>query len=470
MNTPPHPSELREAERYGARDVAAFVERSRHARERARRLSRFYARYPARLGTLHQLAAASIALTRSAAMSEAYHRIGDTLMPVSSQQVPRSEAWERYVRSHDEARPQDYREECWLQAHLEDMEKVRAQGLLALFAEERAAHADDPGWALLEEHMAVTLGTRVADRQALSGELALETALASTLWEVLRRQIRTGMMIVRTYVGRAAAATLFGGPRAPDGLPSDRALVAQLVHNTARLGVLGRTWRIGVRRRARGAERIGEAWSLVPNLRAVLGDEVDQLHPQVYRLFDRMSDFRMTARVHLEPYLGFPAVARVATILLGQGMYESHLEDVDARFRLFRRDDGSLHFVREFWCADEIRVFDSDFVVRQADGEATLVEVFQELGVGARMCTEILDDGGLSMTVVGLWIRGFARSPGPFRVRFTTRPLPDGRLHVLGVMDLAPRGALERFWTTRVLRLPERLGYIEYWASAEATS
>ncbi|MCO4745461.1 MAG: hypothetical protein KC912_11785 [Proteobacteria bacterium] len=462
--TSPHPSELRDADRHDALDGDAFVARQRRARERAAQLASFYRRYPSRTGPLHEVAAASIALARFAGRSEAYHAIGEGLMPTNAAGEPRTPSWAAYIASHVEQHPDDVREEWWLVAHLEDMEAVRAAGWVDVFADEREQHTHDPVWALLEDHIAVTLGTRVHDREALSGQLAVETAIATSLNGVVTRQARTAVRLLRTYAAASARALLFGGPVVEGGRPSDRALVLQLVRSTLRLGLVGRTWRLGVRRRARGAERQGQAWSLIPHLREVLGEETAKLHPTVVRLFERMDTFEMSARVHLESKLGLPVLARFATVLLGQGMYESHLEDVPARFRLFKRDDGSIHFVREFWCEDAVRVFDSDFVVRKVDGHAELVEVFQDLRVGARMRTEVLADGGLSMTVIGLWVRGLYRRPGPFVVCFTTRPTDDGQLHVLGEMRLQPANAIQRFWYTRVLRLPDRPGFIEYTA------
>jgi hypothetical protein len=152
----------------------------------------------------------------------------------------------------------------------------------------------------------------------------------------------------------------------------------------------------------------------------------------------------MTASVHLYHRMGI-VLAWAGTLLVGQGMYEQHLDQVEARFRLFRRDDGSLHFVREFWCD-------------------ALLEVFQDLGVAARMRTEVLEDGGLAMTVVGLFVRGVPIPVAPAAVRFETRPDGQGGLLVSGVLDLQPGSALSRLWFRRVMGLPERLGEIRYYA------
>ena len=311
--------------------------------------------------------------------------------------------------------------------------------------------------------MGEALGSRVQDRDALAGRMALETAIASSLTAVVRRNVATGAALVRLYVGAAVHATLFGGPKVERPLPSDRKLVWGLCLATARVVLIGHVWRIGVRRRSRGAEKPGSAWSMLGSLRETMGDDVDRVDPAVARFFDAMDAFDVKADVHL-----FHRVGRVAawagTLLVGQGMYEEHLEKVAARFRLFRRDDGSLHFVREFWCADEVRVFDSDFVVRDVDGKRTILEVFTDLGIAARMRTVILEDGGVSMTVCGLFWRGVSTSPGPFRVCFETRPGTDGGVDVVGALDLVPRNRLEAAWLHRVLGLPARVGDIRYFA------
>jgi hypothetical protein len=460
-----HPSERADAARFAHDPAAAdaYIERQRKARLRVALMDVFYRRYPCRLGQLHLLATAGIAVARFAACSEVYDAIGDRLVPVDPEGRPRNAAWQEYVDAFDAGRPADLLEERWLAAHLADMEQVKAEGWVARFGEERAQHADDPTWADLDEHMQVTLGSRVQDREALAGRVALETAIADALTAVARRQLRTGLGLVRTYVWAAVVATVRGGPWVPPGLPSDRALVCTLVRATFGVARVTRVWRLGIRRRARGAApEDGTGFSLAPSLRAVLGAEADRLHPAVLDFFDRMQSWKLTADVHLYHRMGRWAAA-MGTLLVGQGMYEQDLEEVDARFRLFRRDDGSLHFVREFWCADAIRVFDSDFVVRDVDGRPTLLEVFQDLGVAARMHTEVLADGGLAMTVAGLFVRGVPTGTGPARVRFETRP--DGeRLLVTGVLDLVPRSGLERWWVHRVLGLPARLGEIRYYA------
>ncbi|MEZ4241483.1 MAG: hypothetical protein R3F59_36105 [Myxococcota bacterium] len=459
-----HPSERADAVRFGVdHDAEAFVARQRAARLRVALLSAFYTRYPCRMGALHQLAGAGIAVARFAGRSPAYDAIGDGVMPVDRDGRPRTAAWQAYVAAFDEGCPADLLEERWLAAHLADMEQVKGEGWVEAFAAEHDAHRHDPSWDDLAEHMAVTLGTRVQDAEALSGRVALETAMATSLAAVVRRQLGTGLGLVRTFAWAAARGVVHGGPHVGPGLPSDRRLVWGLVRQTAALLRITRVFRLGVRRRARGAAPPpGSAWSLAPALAAVTGDDHHRIEPRVADFFDRMDAWRTTASVHLYHRAGRWAAA-LGTLLVGQGMDEEDLVEVDARFRLFRRDDGSLHFVREFWCADAVRVFDSDFVVRDVDGQPTILEVFQDLGVAARMRTTVEADGGVTMAVVGLFVRGVPLGVGPVRVCFTTRPEPE-RLVVQGTLDLAPARPWSRWFWHRLLGLPARVGEIRYYA------
>lgn len=460
-----HPTERTDALRYvGEGEVEAFAARQRASRLRVARINAFYLMYPSRMGALHRLAVSGIAVARFAGMSEAYHEIGELLCPVDAEGRPRNEGWRAYVRAFEEGRPSDFREERWIEAHFIDMQAVRSAGWVERFALEEVEHDGDPAWWMLSEHMAVTLGTLLEDGEALAGAMALETAFATSLTRVARRQLRTGLGLVRVYVRAAVVATLRGGPWVPPHAPSDRSLVCSLVRSTAGGIGIGRMWRLGIQRRDRGAEHPEAVWSLGPSLERVLGSEMQRMHPTVRALFENMDRFEMTASVHLHHRLTTWA-AWLATLFVGQGMYEESLEQVPARFRLFRRDDGSMHFVREFWCDEAIRVFDSDFVVRDVDDTPTLLEVFQSLGVAAQMRTEVLDDGGVSMTISRLFVRGIPVGIGPARVCFETRPDGPGRLQVVGVLELQPRSSLLRWLLRRLLRLPERLGEIRYLAT-----
>jgi hypothetical protein len=252
LRPPPHPSELAEARAaVGEARALGFVARQRRARERVTLIEAFYLRYPCRMGSLHLLAVAAIALARFAGRSEAYDAIGARLVPVDANGAPRTQAWQVYTASFEEDLPPDVREERWLLAHLADMEAVKAEGWVGRFAAEREAHREDPSWRMLEEHMAVTLGARVHDGEALAGSVALETAMAAAFWALARRQVRTGLGLVRTYVFAAARAVILGGPRVPAHLPSDRRLVWRLCTASVRGLSAARVARLGWRRQAR---------------------------------------------------------------------------------------------------------------------------------------------------------------------------------------------------------------------------
>ena len=100
----------------------------------------------------------------------------------------------------------------------------------------------------------------------------------------------------------------------------------------------------------------------------------------------------MTATLKLET---FPARILVAfvTTLFGQGLYETDLKEIPARFRIFGRKDGSMHFIRELYCNGKYRVFDSDFVVENGK----LYEVFTDLNAAVEMQVSPIEDRGLSI-------------------------------------------------------------------------
>ncbi|TVQ94932.1 MAG: hypothetical protein EA397_00315 [Deltaproteobacteria bacterium] len=461
-----HPSEIAEARRVlgpGA-PFESYLLRQRRARERVALKRAFYLRYPCRMATLHRLASTAIAIARFAALSECYDEIGEGLMPVTREGRPKGPHWESYTRAFEQALPADVREERWLIAQFHDMEQVKAEGWVERFYEEQEAHPNDPTWALLRHHMDVSLGTRLQDGEALAGQVALETAITSSLRELVGRRLWQTLRLVAGYSAASARAMILGGPRVQPHLPSDRGLVWQLVVSTAQAARITRVVRAGIRHSNRGIERLDQAWSLLPSLERALGSQVHDLHPSIAQLFSAMHTFRMVVSVHLTNRLtGW--LAWGATLLVGQGMYEQHLDSVPARFRLFKRPDDSLNFVREFWCDEAVRVFDSDFVVREVDGHPTLLEVFRELGVAAQMRTEVLEDGGLSMTIVRLFVRGFPVGIGSFFVRFETRPAGERDIVVTGVLELRPKGTLGRGFWHSLLRLPQHLGAIRYEAS-----
>jgi hypothetical protein len=93
VSLPAHPSELADARRYGGEaDREGFVRRQRDARLRVALMNGFYLRFPSRMGALHELAAAGIAVARFAARSEVFDAIGERLLPVDRDGKPATAA------------------------------------------------------------------------------------------------------------------------------------------------------------------------------------------------------------------------------------------------------------------------------------------------------------------------------------------------------------------------------------------
>jgi hypothetical protein len=156
----------------------------------------------------------------------------------------------------------------------------------------------------------------------------------------------------------------------------------------------------------------------------------------------------------------------VITLLIGQGPYEASGAEVDAQFRVFRRRDGSMHFVRQLFMGETLRVFDSDFVVRRVNGVLTLFEVFVDQHIEVEMTVAPLPGGSLSIRGKNFYCRGL-RLPSPgFRVEFQSHVLEqeDGSetLEIEGRLLMQPGTRWGSFLMCRVLGRPEVLGSILY--------
>ena len=167
--------------------------------------------------------------------------------------------------------------------------------------------------------------------------------------------------------------------------------------------------------------------------------------------------------------------SRLATLLMGQGLYECDLDQIEARFRVFRRADGSMHFVRELYCAGRLRVFDSDFVVRETARGPALFEVFADLGIEIEMDVDPLPGGGVSIRVRQIYARGLPVPAFGLRIEFRSEVVRteggEATLQVDGTLEMRPRTAWGRLLAHGVLRRPQRLGSIHYtarrsWAGA----
>ena len=152
-------------------------------------------------------------------------------------------------------------------------------------------------------------------------------------------------------------------------------------------------------------------------------------------------------------------------MLLGQGLYESHLDDSETRFRAFRRSDGSLHFVREIYCQNNLRSFDSDFVIRTLDGSPRLFEIFDDLKIAVPMQMEPMGNGDLLIHGDELFYRGVRLPLFGFRVQFRSSVVEsDGQpeIRIEGKLLLQPRSPQGTFLLRTILRRPEELGSISY--------
>lgn len=439
----PAPAALSEAQRsLGAasrRSLAAFAVRQLEARVRLRRLAGFYRENGCRMSRVHLLTICAVTLGRFCGLSATFARIGEALMPVGPDGRLRTQAWRDYARACRLGRPPEIRDELWIAAHLRDMEAIRDGGLLADFERELRAHADDPLWRLLHQHMELTLDARLFDGPALAGAVAGETAIAQGLALGLSRLFRAGWRLIGRLAWEAVRALLWPGDGAPGAISYRKAALGlcgyALVAWTA-----ASVYRRGIRAIHRGRTAgDAEAW---PLLAQVMGDEVRDVHPWVVELYSNPARFPVTAWLELNT-IGSRVMSFLATRLMGQGLYETGRGPLPARFRVYRRADGSMHFVRELYCGGTLRVFDSDFVVREHGGRRALHEVFPECGVDIEMEVRRLPGGGLSIRGREIRVHGFRLPRLPLEVDFRSqvRRGADGRerLEVDGHLTLGRR-------------------------------
>jgi hypothetical protein len=425
----PAPAALSEAQRYlGAaarRDLAAFAVRQLEARVRLRRLTGFYRENGCRMSRVHLLTCCAVVLGRFCGISAAFARIGEALMPVGPDGRLRTQAWRDYARACRLGRPPEIRDELWIAAHLRDMEAVREAGLLAAFERELREHPEDPVWRLLHQHMEFTLDARLCDGPALSGAVAGETVIAQGLARGLGRLLRAGWRLIGRLAWETLRALAWPEEESPGAISTRRAALG-LCGYTLIAWTAASVYRRGVRALHRGRTAgEDEAW---PLLAQVMGDEVREVHPWVVDFYSNPARFPVTAWLELNT-VGSRVISFLATRLLGQGLYETGRGPLPARFRVYRREDGSMHFVRELYCGAALRVFDSDFVVRERGGRRTLHEVFPECGVDIEMEVRRLPGGGLSIRNRQIRVHGLRLPRLPLEVDFRSqvRPGPGGR-------------------------------------------
>ena len=441
-------------------DLIGFAVRQLRARRRLTNLLAFYRTNPCRLAHLHLLAASAVALGRFCGFSPAYDEMGDAFMPVTLDGLPRGAAWRAYADACAAGRPVETRDELWLEAHYSDLAAVREAGLEARFYAE-AQGRDEPTWRLLAEHMEIVFGTRLMVRSALSGALAYETVVAHTLAAGVTRLFRTGWCLLGRYASEAMRALFLPARDPARRILSDRGAALALLAQTWSSFRARHVYRRGLRARERGRRAEGDAW---PLLAQVLGNQVHEVDPLIVRFYSNPSRFSVRASLELHT---LPARfwSRMTTFLIGQGLYESDGE-FEARFRVFQRSDGSMHFCRELDAGGVLRVFDSDFVVRSHRGRPTLFEVFVDEGVEIAMSVMPRRGGGLSIRGEEVRVRGLPLPVPGLRVEFRSEVQRDPQagelLRIDGFLLMQPDTPLGRLLLRGILRRPEQLACIHY--------
>jgi hypothetical protein len=441
----------------------AFALRQLRARRRLTLLLAFYRRCPSRMARIHLLTAAAVCLGRFCGYSATFDAMGEALMPVDGEGRPLTEPWAGYAKACADGRPRELRDELWIAAHVEDMERVRREGTDRAFYAEADAHPRDATWLLLRQHMQMTVDARLIDHAALAGAVPYETAIAQGMRLALFRIFTAGGRLLGRYAWVTARALLLPSRETKYGLVTDRRAALTLLATSVTAWSAAGVYRRGVRGARHGARaEAGDAW---PLLAEVLGDRVAEVHPLIVRFYSNPAAF--DARVKLE-LRTLPARfwSFVATLLVGQGLYETQDTPFDARFRVFRREDGSMHFVRELYCRDALRVFDSDFVVRRVEERPTLFEVFVDHGLIVEMDVAPLTEGGLSIRSRRVTLRRWPLPSFGLRVEFRSRVVAEATgydaLTIEGDLRMEPRTRLGRLLAHGLLRRPRDLGRIRY--------
>lgn len=440
-------------------ELRDFERRQRRARLRFAKLKTFYAANSCRMARLHLLAAAAVALGRHAAHSEVFDEIGETLMPTGDDDEPRTADWQNFADACRQNLPFEVREELWLAAHFKDFAEVRRRGLEEKFYAEVEAHENDSTRQLLRQHLEAALGARLLDKSAIAGVLPYETAIAGSLATFTKKMLTASFQVLALYTKETARAAFDFSPP-PEGLLSYRQTAFDLLHYTATSLTASKIFRRGLRLRERGAVAENVEWNL---LEQVLGESVALVNPLIVDFYANPSRFDVTATLKLET---MPARfwSRALTLLLGQGLYENNLHEIPARFRTFKRRDGSMHFVRELFCDGKYRVFDADFVV----SGGKLYEVFTDFKMRIEMHVSPIENGGLSIKSRRFLFHGRAVPTFGFKVDFQSRVEKDSEgneiLKVDGVLSMNPDTAIGAFVAHKILRRPKNLGSIHYTA------
>ncbi|MCC7421643.1 MAG: hypothetical protein IT428_15280 [Planctomycetaceae bacterium] len=468
------PGEIRDAARRlpAGADLQVFARRQRRARQRLALLRKFYGDAPCRMARVHLLTSSTVAINRFCAHSAEFNELGEAIMPVDDMGRPRTDSWQRYQDACREQRPMPVRDELWLEAHARDWRTLKESGLDTAFLKAAEQHSDDPNWRLMRRYGELTFGSRVFDHLSDVGRLPSESTIALAMGLAMRRIIGRGWPVAWRVFIEIARAMLWGIERPPDGLPSNRRIAWWTVTSAFRTWGVWPVYRRGLRIQNRGVCCPEVDW---PILETLLGPDVDRIHPLIVKFYRNPGRFHAEASLEIRT-LPLMFYSRMAALLLGQGLYEEGSGTFPARLRVFRRDDGSMHFVRELYCGRSLRVFDSDFVLRSGERETQFVEVFGDLRIDVVLDAEVRPDGGVAVVGRDIYWRSIRLPRTALRIDFSSRvevaPSGQERIRVVGTLDIAPRTRLGRFLMHSVLRRPRRLGQITYllWSKNESAA
>ena len=465
--TPPPPEEW--AVEPGERTIApgerhAFAARQLSARRRLYLLRSFYGTCRSRMARMHLLTSAAVVLGRFCGFSATFDAIGDALMPVTDAGAPRTPAWSHYRAACDARKPRGLRDELWVAAHVEDMERVRAEGLDRAFYDEAALHAGNPTYRLMRQHLQMTLDTRLIDHAALAGAVPYEATDLSPL----KRLARGARLLLSAYAAETKHALL--RPMVPyrPGASGDREAAFTLLASSVAAWGAGRIYRRGVRLARRGMPAVESDAS--PLLATVLGARANGVAPLVLELHSNPGRFRMTATLEHDTRAG-RFWSWVVTKLVGQPLYEAKAPEMDGQCRLFGRDDGSMRLVRELRAGDAVRFFEADLVLRGDADRPRLVAVFPDEGVEVDLEVEPAGRTGLLVRSRRVLVRGQRLAVVPIAVELRTRRAVDasGRagLEIEERLLLQPTTFWGRWLVHGILRRPEELRLIRYHAWRE---
>ncbi|HVE59254.1 MAG TPA: DUF4166 domain-containing protein [Pyrinomonadaceae bacterium] len=450
---------LQEARRYlpesDLSELQSFAERQLAARRRVLRLKKFYGENFCRLTRLHLLAACAISLGRFCGVSRTFDEIGESLMPVDAKDQPISEDWKIYSQACQNKMPAEVCDELWLTAHFKDIENIRAKNLEEKFYAEAEKHKNAPVWLLLKQHLEVTLGVRLMDKSAIAGLIPHETAIADSLALTVKKLSTACVRLVGRYAAESARAVFDFSDESSQDVLSYRQTAVDMTRYFLLSASVSKTFRRGLRERERGSKAETENWNLLEN---VLGERVSEIDPLIREFYSNPSRFDVTATLKLET-LPARIWSRLLTLLFGQGLFETDLEEIPARFRIFERKDGSMHFIRELYCDGKYRVFDSDFIVENGK----LYEVFTDLKASVEMHVEPIENRGLSIQGKRILFHGRQMPSIGLTVEFQSK-VENGTLKIDGQLMMKPNTKFGQFFAHKILRRPQNLGSIHYTA------